>query len=76
MHICLLDIDGTLVLTGGAGQTAFARALASEFGIEQIDGRVSFAGRSDRAIASDLFEIHGIEDLFFGLSSSDCASSF
>ncbi len=23
MHICFLDIDGTLVLTGGAGQTAF-----------------------------------------------------
>ena len=61
MHICLLDIDGTLVLTGGAGQTAFARALAKEFGIEQIDCGVSFAGRSDRAIASDLFDIHGIE---------------
>jgi phosphoglycolate phosphatase len=61
MHICLLDIDGTLVLTGGAGQTAFAKALAKEFGIEQIDGRVSFAGRSDRAIAMDLFDIHGIE---------------
>ncbi len=61
MHICLLDIDGTLVLTGGAGQTAFARALAKEFGIEQIDCGVSFAGRSDRAIAADLFDVHGIE---------------
>jgi phosphoglycolate phosphatase len=61
MHICLLDIDGTLVLTGGAGQTAFAQTLAAEFGIPEIDTRVAFAGRSDRAIATDLFRGHGIE---------------
>ncbi len=61
MHICFLDIDGTLVLTGGAGQTAFAQTLAAEFGIPEIDTRVAFAGRSDRAIAMDLFRGHGIE---------------
>jgi len=60
MHICLLDIDGTLVLTGGAGQTAFAQTLAEEFGIDQIDSTVAFAGRSDRAIAMDLFRSHGL----------------
>jgi len=60
MHICFLDIDGTLVLTGGAGQTAFARTLAAEFGIDEIDREVTFAGRSDRAIAMDLFRAHGI----------------
>ena len=61
MHICLLDIDGTLVLTGGAGQTAFAHTLEREFGISEIHRDVVFAGRSDRAIAMDLFNIHGIE---------------
>ena len=61
MHICLLDIDGTLILTGGAGQTAFARTLADDFGIEEIDRTVQFAGRSDRAIAMDLFRSHGVE---------------
>ncbi len=61
MHICFLDIDGTLVLTGGAGQAAFARTLAADFGIPEIDTRVAFAGRSDRAIAMDLFRSHGIE---------------
>jgi phosphoglycolate phosphatase len=61
MHICFLDIDGTLVLTGGAGQTAFAQTLAEEFGIPEIDTRVAFAGRSDRAIAMDLFRTHGVE---------------
>jgi phosphoglycolate phosphatase-like HAD superfamily hydrolase len=61
MHICFLDIDGTLVLTGGAGQSAFARTLADDFGIATIDGSVPFAGRSDRAIAMDLFRSHGVE---------------
>ena len=61
MHICLLDIDGTLLLTGGAGQAAFAQTLAAEFGIAEITTRVLFAGRSDRAIATELLEKHGIE---------------
>ncbi|HEX2477090.1 MAG TPA: HAD hydrolase-like protein [Lacipirellulaceae bacterium] len=60
MHICFLDIDGTLVLTGGAGQTAFARTLAEDFGVAEIDRTVAFAGRSDRAIAMDLFRSHGV----------------
>jgi phosphoglycolate phosphatase len=62
MHICLLDIDGTLLLTGGAGQKAFAETLAVEFGIAQIINSVMFAGRSDRAIAMDLFRLHGVEE--------------
>ena len=48
MHICLLDIDGTLLLTGGAGQTAFAQTLAADFDIPLIDTKVAFA-RFDRA---------------------------
>jgi phosphoglycolate phosphatase len=60
-HICLLDIDGTLVLTGGAGQTAFAQTLADDFGISEIHTQVSFAGRSDRAIAMELLRAHGVE---------------
>jgi phosphoglycolate phosphatase len=61
MHICLLDIDGTLVLTGGAGQAAFAETLAVDFGIPEIKTKVAFAGRSDRAIVGDLFRDHEIE---------------
>jgi phosphoglycolate phosphatase len=61
MHICLLDIDGTLVLTGGAGQTAFSQTLTNDFGIAEISTHVPFAGRSDRAIVADLFRDHGIE---------------
>jgi phosphoglycolate phosphatase len=61
MHICFLDIDGTLLLTGGAGQAAFAETLAAEFGIAKLDGNVGFSGRSDKAIAMDLFRSHGLE---------------
>lgn len=61
MHVCFWDIDGTLLLTGGAGQSAFAETLADEFGIPEIDSNVGFAGRSDKAIAMDLFRSHGLE---------------
>ncbi|MEM9186851.1 MAG: haloacid dehalogenase-like hydrolase [Planctomycetota bacterium] len=61
MKACLFDIDGTLVMTGGAGQQAFAETFAEEFGVDQISQGVSFAGRSDRAIAMDLFGLHGVD---------------
>jgi phosphoglycolate phosphatase-like HAD superfamily hydrolase len=61
MHICLLDIDGTLLLTGGAGQAAFSQTLAADFGIPRIVTPVAFAGRSDRAIALELLREHGVE---------------
>ncbi|MEM9657582.1 MAG: HAD hydrolase-like protein, partial [Planctomycetota bacterium] len=45
--------------TGGAGQLAFAETFAEEFQVPEICDSVSFAGRSDRAIACDLLEVHG-----------------
>lgn len=63
MHVCLFDIDGTLLNTGGAGQAAMEAALASEFGATRpLDRAVTFSGRTDRAIAADLFNFHGIAD--------------
>lgn len=60
MYAVLFDIDGTLVQTGGAGQLAFAEAFAAEFGVAEISSAVKFAGRSDRAIAMELMEVHGV----------------
>lgn len=60
MKACFFDIDGTLIVTGGAGQVAFAETFADEFGIDRITDDISFAGRSDRAIATDLFRFHGV----------------
>jgi phosphoglycolate phosphatase len=62
MHICFLDIDGTLVSTGGAGAAAFVVALAKDFGIHDATSTgISFAGRSDRAIATDIMTLHGMD---------------
>jgi phosphoglycolate phosphatase-like HAD superfamily hydrolase len=61
MHICFLDIDGTLISTGGAGRAAFVVTLDKDFGIPNATSSgVSFAGRSDRAIAMDLFAQYGL----------------
>ncbi len=61
-YACLFDIDGTLLSSGGAGKHAMYAAIASEFGVTKLDDGVAFAGRTDRAIAGDLFSRHGIEN--------------
>lgn len=61
MIAILFDIDGTLLQTGGAGRIAFADTFRDLFGIDPITSQVSFAGRSDRAIAHELMEVHGLE---------------
>ncbi len=61
MYAVLFDIDGTLLLTAGAGQQAFAAAFAELFDITEISIDVPFAGRSDRAIALELMQVHGVE---------------
>jgi phosphoglycolate phosphatase-like HAD superfamily hydrolase len=61
MLVVLFDIDGTLLLTGGAGQRGMEQALASEFGITRPTENIPAAGRTDWAITTDLFRFHGIE---------------
>jgi len=61
MYSILFDIDGTLLDTSGAGKRGFAAAFAELFQITEISSDVKFAGRSDRAIALDLMELHGVE---------------
>lgn len=61
MHICLFDIDGTLLLTGGAGQAAMEAVIASEFGSSRPVEGIPTAGRTDRAIVADLFRYYGLE---------------
>jgi phosphoglycolate phosphatase-like HAD superfamily hydrolase len=62
MHICLFDIDGTLIASGGAGKAAMEAALASEFGLPHLIEKMSLSGRTDRAILSEIFQLHGIDD--------------
>ena len=57
-YVCLFDIDGTLLRTGGAGQRAMERALTDVFGVPHPNEDIPAAGRTDRAITSDLFAHH------------------
>src|SRR5260370_38996884 len=61
MHICLFDIDGTLLTSGGAGKAAMEAALEAEFAVTRSSGGVPFSGRTDRAITQDLFHFHVIQ---------------
>src|SRR5439155_21966687 len=61
MHVCLFDIDGTLVSSGGAGKAAIESALCEEFSVE-LRGHVPYSGRTDRAIVRDLFRMHEIAE--------------
>lgn len=58
--VCLFDIDGTLLNSGGAGQHAMERALAEVFGVTGPYTDIPAAGRTDRAITTDLFAHHGL----------------
>jgi len=61
MHVCLFDIDGTLILTGGAGMASLKAALRSAFGVADPTESVPLEGRTDRGIVGDLFRHHQID---------------
>jgi phosphoglycolate phosphatase len=57
--LLLFDIDGTLVLTGGAGVRAMNRACADfKMSPDALTG-IPVAGRTDRIILSDVVERAG-----------------
>jgi phosphoglycolate phosphatase-like HAD superfamily hydrolase len=60
MHAFLFDIDGTLLSSGGAGKAAMEAGLAAVFGIAEVQQKVPYSGRTDRAIMRDLLSHHGI----------------
>ncbi len=60
MKVVLFDIDGTLLSTGGSGQSAMEAALLAGFPVTELLCDIPTAGRTDRAIIMDLFRDHGI----------------
>jgi len=56
----LFDIDGTLVLTGGAGVRGMTLAFEEVFGIRNAFGGIHMAGRTDAWILTDAAAAHGI----------------
>ena len=59
-RLLLFDIDGTLVLTGGAGKRSMDRAFEDVFGVPEAFAEVSMAGRTDRWLVETALERHGV----------------
>src|SRR5262245_29796365 len=59
--VWLFDVDGTLLLTKGAGRDALSFALRDQFGVEDDLTGIPFAGRTDTLILSDVLHRHGLE---------------
>lgn len=60
-RLFLFDIDGTLITSGGAGESALIRAMATRFGVEEDLQGITLAGATDALIAVSLLQKHGLE---------------
>ena len=54
----LFDVDGTLLLTGGAARRAFACAARDRLGVEDDLADISFSGRIEPLILRDILRKH------------------
>lgn len=60
-RLFLFDIDGTLITSGGAGETALTSAMKTRFGVDEDFRGIVLAGSTDALIARTLLEKHGLE---------------
>jgi phosphoglycolate phosphatase-like HAD superfamily hydrolase len=60
--LILFDIDGTLLLTGRAGQRAMTHAFHDVYGVPDAFTSVAMAGRTDTSLVSQALRQHGIPD--------------
>ncbi|MDO8835690.1 MAG: HAD family hydrolase [Vicinamibacterales bacterium] len=60
MRLLLFDVDGTLVLTGGAGMRGMTRAFETVFGVPDALNGIPVAGRTDPAILAEMMSRAGI----------------
>jgi phosphoglycolate phosphatase len=59
--LLLFDVDGTLVLTGGAGARAMACAFEELFGVADAFQGAQMAGRTDHAILAAALDRHDLQ---------------
>jgi phosphoglycolate phosphatase len=57
--LVLFDIDGTILLTAGAGRRAITAALADEVNINEAFEQVRFDGKTDPQIVAELLKATG-----------------
>jgi phosphoglycolate phosphatase len=55
INLLLFDVDGTLILTGGAGTRSFQRTFRELFRKEAVIDGIRFHGRTDPEIIEDIF---------------------
>jgi len=55
----LFDVDGTLLLTGGAARESFSCAVRDRLGVEDDLEDIPFAGRTEPHILADILRKHG-----------------
>ncbi len=60
LKVLLFDIDGTLVLSGGAGLRAMTRAFENLYGVANAFVGVHLAGRTDSSILQDALAKFGL----------------
>ncbi len=60
--LILWDIDGTLIVSHGAGVRAMEKALTQRFGIKCDLGQIDWAGRTDSWITGAVFRHVGLPD--------------
>lgn len=59
MRLVLFDIDGTILLTAGAGRRAITAALGEAVGARAVFDRIRFDGKTDPQIICELLEAAG-----------------
>ena len=62
MSLVLFDIDGTLLLSGGAGVRAMTRAFAEVFGVADAFAASDVAGRTDTFLVTTALQRAGLPD--------------
>lgn len=60
--LILWDIDGTLIVSHGAGVRAMEKALTQRFGVTCDLGKIDWAGRTDSWITGEVFRHVGLPD--------------
>ena len=60
-RLLLFDIDGTLLTTNGRGRDAFRRSIEKVFGREFDPSLISFAGKTDQQILSEILAQMGLD---------------
>jgi phosphoglycolate phosphatase len=70
--LVLFDIDGTLLLTAGAGRRAILGAITEEVGDSTALGRIRFDGKTDPQIVTELLDTAGLPQPHAELIESIC----